>query len=264
MMKRALITLLMLIAVSGCSERDASKAWAPTQSGTATPGSANRFLAYQHTIHIDAEEDKVASVYEAGQAACREAVADLCAVLESRITTGRTASASLKFRAKPGAIPKLIAALSKQGQVTNQSTSAEDLAGPIEDSAKKLALLTDYRTRLEGLRGRGSNDVDALIKLNKELSQVQSELEATTGQQAHLVQRVETEILSVLIDSSQNQSLFRPIALALSDFGRNLSQAFSIAITAIAYLIPWALVLVLLVWAGRVLWHRRKRRSERA
>jgi predicted regulator of amino acid metabolism with ACT domain len=264
MMVRTLITFLMLMTVAGCGQKNESKGSAPTLSRAATPGSANRFLAYQHIIHIDTEEDKVTAVYEAGQAACREAVADLCAILESRITTGRAASASLKFRAKPSGIQKLIAAMSKQGLVTNQSTSAEDLASPIEDAAKKLALLTDYRTRLEGLRGRASNDVDALIKLNRELAQVQSELEATSGQQAHLAQRVETEILSVSIDSGRNQSLLRPIALAISDFGSNLSQAFSIAITTIAYLIPWALVLALIVWAGRVLWHRRKRRSERA
>jgi hypothetical protein len=262
MMTRALIALMILIAVAGCAESSSNKSVA-TVARTAAPQGVNRFLAYQHVIQIDAEEDKVPAIYEAGQAACREAAADLCTVLESRITTGRAASASLKFRAKPVGIQKVVTALSKQGSITSQSTSAEDLASPIQDAAKKLALLTDYRTRLEGLRGKASSDVDALIKVNRELAQVQSELEATTGQHAHLMQRVETEILSVSIDTGRSQSFLRPIGVAISEFGGNLSRGFSIAITALAYLIPWALVLVLLIWSLRVLWRRRKRRLER-
>ncbi|QJR13553.1 DUF4349 domain-containing protein [Usitatibacter palustris] len=260
-MTRVLTTLLALLVVAGCSESEKGErsAAAPLAS-MAAPSAAKRSLAYQHSIQIETDEDKIGAAHEAGQAACREASADLCTVLESRISTGRFASASLKLRAKPAGIQKVMAALGKQGQVTSQTTNAEDLASPIEDATKKLALLTDYRTRLEALRIKAT-DVDALIKVNRELAQVQTELEATTGQQAHLKQRVETEILSVSISSRSDQSILAPITQALSGFGRNLLHAFSIAITAIAYLIPWAIVFVLLIWAIRALWRRRKRGS---
>src|SRR5262249_51799679 len=172
------------------------------------------YLAYQHSITIDTEEQKVGAVFEAAQTACREASADLCVLLESHVSTVRSASASLKFRAKPSGIQKLIAALAMQGEVTPQSTTAEDLASPIEDTAKKLAMLTDYRVKLEALHGRASRDVDALIKLNRELAQVQSDLEAMSGTYAHLMQRVETEILNVSIVAEHNQAFWRPAAVS--------------------------------------------------
>lgn len=258
MTRPLLLALLMLAAMAGCAKKEESAATARAAAAT-TPNAASRYLAYQHAIQIDAEDNKVAAVFEAGQAACREAASDLCTVLESRINTGRSASASLKFRAKPGGIRKLIAALGQQAEITDQSTTAEDLASPIEDAAKKLAMLNDYRSKLEALRGRANSDVDALIKVNRELAQVQSELEAIAGNHAHLMQRVETEILNVSIRSVHHQSFWRPIALALSDFGGNLSQGVSVAITGIAYLLPWVFPLVLLVWVVRRLRRRWKR-----
>lgn len=257
-MRRLLIALLLLAGIAGCSQKHDSTILTEKPSGSVSPDSAGRYLAYEHSVQIDTEERKVAAIYEAAKATCREASIDLCTVIQSRINTGRAASASLKFRAKPSGIRKLISALGKQAEITEQSTSAEDLAGPIEDSAKKLRMLNDYRTKLEALRGRASTDVDALIKVNRELAQVQSELEAAAGKQAHLTQRVETEILNVAIRSDRNQSFWRPIALAMSDFGTNLSQGVSIAISGIAYLIPWAFVFGVAAWAGRKLWRRRK------
>jgi hypothetical protein len=260
-MPRIAVVLLVLVAMAGCAKSDefpgglARQAKAPSATGPA------RTLAYQHAIGLDVDESKVAAVFEAGQAACRAASADACVVLESRIATGRYASASLKFRASPGGIQKLITALAQQGEIASQSTTAEDLAAPIEDATKKRAMLNDYRAKLESLLARANSDVDALIKLNRELAQVQGELEALAGKQAHLVQRVETEVLDVTITSTHHQSFWAPIGASVSDFGKNLSQGTSIAITGVAYLTPWGVALLFLTWVGGALWRRRKRRQ---
>jgi len=264
-MRRLLVTFLLLLGVAGCSRENASGPLAdvPTAStqarATSTDGQ-RRTLAYQHTIQIDTQEAKVAPIYEAAMAACRTASDDLCTLLESHISTGRLASASLRFRAKPSGIAKLVTALGKQADITDQSTKAEDLAGPIQDGDKKLVMLTTYRAELEELRSHAGNGVDALIKLNHELAEVQSELETATGIQAGLLQRVQTETLDVTIRSERNQSFWRPISLATSDFGSNLSQGVSTAITGTAYLIPWVFLIGLAVWIVRKLWRRRKPR----
>ena len=83
--------------------------------------------------------------------------------------------------------------LEKLGTIIDQTTSAEDLAGPIADTSKQRELLLDYRQRLEGLRERAKTDIDALIKVTKELAQVQNEIEALNGKFAQLKQRVDTE-----------------------------------------------------------------------
>lgn len=255
-MKRLLLVLFIILLASGCNKKDESAAMEPS-AVPAPAGKAASFLAYEHSLQLDTEEPKVAEVFEAALAACREAASDLCVVLESHVSSGRDASASLKFRAKPNGIRKIMAALSKQADVTNQSTTAEDLEAPIADAAKNLAMLKDYRSKLEALRGRASNDIDALIKVNHELAEVQSNIEASEGKHAHLVQRVDTEILNVSIHSLEHRAFWRPIGFAIADFGSNFSQGISTAITGIAFLIPWALVLAGVMLGGRKLWRRR-------
>lgn len=259
-MTRPLLALLLLIALGACAKKDESAGSAPMPPGKAVNSPATRLLAYEHALSLEAEEQKVAVAFEAAQAACREAAAEACVVLQSHIRSGRQASASLTFRAAPSGIRKLVAALGRQGEITSQSTKAEDLASPIEDAEKKLQMLSDYRAKLQGLLGRAGTEVDALIKLNRELAQVQSEIEALSGTHAHLMQRVQTEILRVSIGAVRQQSFWRPIAEALAEFGSNLSHGISGAITGLAYLLPWAFALLCFTWAGRKLWRRRKLR----
>jgi hypothetical protein len=181
-------------------------------------------------------------------------------VLESEIETGWYPYAHLRFRAKPAGIKKIEAAISMQGSVTNRTTTAEDLTKPMEDSSRRLEMLQNYRQRLETLRGRASSDVDALIKVNKELAQTQSDIESLTSERGRLTQRVETEILTVFINSDRKRSFWTPMLVAMSEFGSNLSSGVASVITALAYIVPWSLVLLVFGWFGRRLWGRWRRR----
>jgi len=262
-MSRNLLVLVSMVAlVAGCSDRS----HAPASVGVAGQGEAkvseaNRFLAYEHSIYLQADEDKVVPIYEAAQAACREAVEESCAILEARVSSGDAASASLRFRAKAAGIRKLIAVLSAQGKIASQSTSAEDLAGPIADTAKQIAMLTDYRTSLEALRGRPSNDLDALMKLTRELADVQSQIETLSGSQAGLTQRVQTELLTVSINAHHRSSFFGTIADSAASFGDVLSSGIGAAIIAFAYLLPWAVFIGGIAWIVRAIlrWRKRQR-----
>lgn len=256
-----LTALFVLVVVAGCSNKeDSAGVAAPAAAVNQEPGQvARRSMAYEHVINLDAPEGKIVAVYESVQATCKAAVDDQCVILESSLRTGRYVHAHLKFRAKPSGIQKLMTELGAQGKVISQFTTAEDLAAPLEDTAKKLEMLVDYRSKLEVLHKRASNDVDALIKVNKELAQVQSEIEAMTGHKAGLVRRVETEILNVNLDSKETQSFWKPISDSLSEFARNLSNGISSVVTGLAYMLPWGLTIAAFVWIGRKLWIRRRR-----
>ena len=211
-------------------------------------------LAYEHLIEVDAQEKQVPQLFASAQQMCVANTDDSCVVLESKISAGEGAHATMKFRARAAGIAKLIDGLSKQAEVLNRSSVAEDLAAPIGDANKKLQMLKDYRAKLEALQGRATADVDALIKLTRELAQVQSEIEALSGTQAKMMERVETEILTVHIQSLRNKSLWRPIGSAASEFGSNLSSGASSTIVATAFILPWAVFLLLAGWGIRKLW----------
>ncbi len=250
--------MLCLMALAACSQPHSNSGGAkmmdmaaPPETRAAKPSS---FLAYEHSIDIDAQEKQVPQLFASAQQMCAAATADACVVLESRISSGEGAHATLKFRAKAAGISKLIEGLSKQAEVANRSSVAEDLAAPIGDANKKLQMLKDYRTKLEALQGRATADVESLIKLTRELAQVQSEIESLSGSQAKMMERVETEILTVNIKSERNKSFWHPITSAATDFGSNLSSGVASTIVAVAFMLPWAVLLFILGFGLRKLW----------
>lgn len=262
-------TMLALILAAGCSEKSLgpssmAKEASADRSRAKGADATERHLAYEHSVGLDVAEEEIAKVANAAQASCSEmASTESCELLNSSLNTGRHSHAALKFRASPAGVRKLIAGLGKLGDIVDQSTSAEDLAQPLADTARKIAMLTDYRAKLEALRQQPRLDADALITLTRELAQVQADLEASQGEQAFLRKRVDLEILHVQIHPLRAGSFWSPIQEAGGDFGRNLSQGISSAVTGLAYLLPWAVLLGLMGWAGRALWKRLRRGRQR-
>ena len=258
-----MVTVLLLLA---CAKKEDSAAFgvagAPASlEARVQEAKPARRLAYEHTVIVDTAEEKLQELFSTVQSKCREFTADACEILESRVSTGRTPHASLKLRLKPAGVQRILAVLNQGGTVVEQSTTAEDLAVPIADTQRRLSLKTDYRSKLEDLRKQASKDIDALIKVNRELSDVQSEIEALNGTNTNLLRRVDTEVVNISLFSGRSREFFRPIADSISDFGSNLSQAIAAAVTAIAFLVPWALILALVIWFTRKLWSRRRRRA---
>ena len=264
-MMRRVVVLLLAIAIGGCARMGEAPAMGAGAPPEARSTEANRYLAYEHSIAIRADDEKVVGMFEAAQAACRAAVEESCVILQASLQRGDGAAASLRFRAKAEGIRKLVALLSADGEVTHHATTAEDLAGPIADTEKQLAMLSDYRTQLEALRGRSSNNLEALMKLTRELAEVQSQIETLSGSQAHLMKRVQTELLTVTINSWHDESFWSPIADSGRSFSGILSRGIAGLIMVVAYLLPWIVVAGLVAWGVRAILRKRRRaRAEAA
>jgi len=256
--KSACLAATFFLALAGCS-RPAEHYAAPAGEAPAEAHSGDaikKHLAYQHDVRIETEDAKVETIFNAVNDLCLKDTADACDVLDSHITTGTGAYASIAVRAKAEGIQKILAALAKQGNIASQSTKVDDLTEPLQDNAKKLDMLTDYRNKLEALRGRANNDIESLIKINKELAETQSQIESLNGQQAHMNQHVETQRLDVTIGTTGHQSSWQPVGEALKNFGDNISQGTASAITGLAYIVPWALVILLFASVIRFIWRR--------
>ena len=258
-MKRPIVLLLLVVTLVACGKKEESIGASQAPTSQSTEESAKNFLAYEHQITIDTEENQVATAFKAGVAACSATPKSGCVVLDSSLNTGKHTSASIKMRVSPGLVKRLIESMSHFGEVTNQSTTAEDLALPISDTKKKLEMLTSYRSKLEALQAKSTTDVDSAIKITKELAQVQSDIEALSGQQAHLMQRVNTELLTVSIESAYQRAFLGPIRASISEFTANLSQGIATTITGLAFLFPWVIAISLFAWPVRRFWLKSKR-----
>jgi hypothetical protein len=257
----ALLALCLCAALAACSRPAAESGAASAAKSMPAADKAGRAatLAYVRAVEVETAADKVAQVFASTQSACAAATADACVVLDARLSTGTEPDAKLVLRAAPAGVRRLLDGLRSGGGVVSESASAEDLAAPIADGERRIAMLRDYRDSLVALRARGGNDIGALMKVNQELAEVQSQLESAAGDEARLHLRVATETLTVTIHAIRESAVLAPIAQAARGFAGHLADAVAATITFVAYAVPWGLLLFALGWALRKLWLRLRR-----
>ena len=254
-----------LAILCGCSKTDSIRGAAgaaPMATKEQSTDAESRRATLATTRHVDMQvaSDAIAPLFNATQAACEADAASACVVLQSHLATGSYPHADLTLRAAPAGIGRILAKLRVGGGLVSEAADSQDLAAPIVDAERQMAMAREYRDSLLALRAKGSNDIKTLMSVNEELARVQSQLESATGERAHLQQRIATETLTIAIATADahEREAWAPMSLSLHEFGANLGNAAASAITFIAYVIPWALVLVPLGWFVRRLWRRRK------
>lgn len=267
-MRKSLVLASLAVLVVACGRKESY----PSPAFVAPPEVAAqrvapephtaKTLAYEHTVRMQVPTGEVIKVHSKVQQACAEAGASGCVVLESRIESGRNTSAFLKLRAEPTAVRKLMASFGELGEIASQSTEAEDLAEPIADGQKALAMKLEYRGRLETLLSKASTDVDSLIKVNKELAAVQSEIDTLTGRNAFLKKRTTTEVLSLTISPSLLGSAWGSLTDLASGINRNLADGTLSAISTVAFVIPWIALLLAITYVIVLLRRRRRSRAD--
>ena len=264
-----MLSLLLLLVLQGCSKPQQYTSGHPAAeaaAGAAAPPpvkepAREQFLAYEHSVTIDAPEAEVKPLLDKLVSACNADVANRCTLLASGIEGGRESRAHVRVRIKRAGVDKLIAVAAAGGEVASRNTAAEDLEGPIRDNAKRLEMLRNYQKKLEALESKVGNNPEALIKLSEELSTVQSNLEYATGAEAHLMERVNLDLLNISIQSHARRSFWSPVRRSLDDFGSNLSEGIATAVTGLAYLLPWSFILLLSGAVARRMWQRLRRKK---
>lgn len=220
-------------------------------------------VAYEHAITLEIAAGQARQVADAVRQACAALPKRGCTLLEASLRSGENAGATIRMRVMPDGVNQVLGALDGRGKVVSQSTTGEDLAEPIVDGERKAAMLAGYRDKLQALAGQRALDADALIKLHRELAEVQSEIEKAADAQAQLRRRVDTELLTVSLDEHAKGGKASRVVRALEDFGDDLLQGVALLITFVASTIPFALfgAVGFAVWR-RMRARRRKGRAE--
>jgi uncharacterized coiled-coil protein SlyX len=214
----------------------------------------NPYLAYQHTVYIEVEADRLEASFQNTLQKCLNDAANGCEVhLSNLFNNDYAASAEIQVRIRKQGVAPLIQTASEHNKITQQIVSAEDLAAPILDSEKRIKLLQSYQQRLVELESRSAKDIESLIKVSSEIAKTQSELEAARGENAHLLKRIDMDIVSIHFQTDYEDSIIRPISEATGSFGHNLAQAIAALINFIAFSLPWVALGIglFLVWRWR-------------
>jgi hypothetical protein len=266
--------ILCLLALVGCSHHEVAAVGALQLRTAATEASVQQRragdLAYEHTVNIELDGADLASRVRAIQAACTTDKQFGCTVLEVSVRSAdQLPSGMLRLRLAPAGVDTFVSAASKGGKITDRTTHAEDLAQPVADNERQLAMLTTHRDRLMQFMNDRSLKVDQLITVSKELASAQSQIETLSNTQANLRRRIDTELLSLQLSVPSNviAAARTPVAEAVRSFRMDFTDAVAQVIRFVAALIPWlvviipGIILVRMFWRAVGRWLMRRERS---
>lgn len=261
-MRRWMFLLALATVFAGCSARYGGSE-APPVGEARVDHKRAAGVAYEHEVAIEVPVGQTRPVSEGLRQACAALPERSCTLLESTISSGDDARATIKMRVVPEGVNTVLRSLDGRGKILAQSSKGEDLAEPIEDGERRRAMLLGYRDQLQTLARQRALDAEALIKLHRELAEVQSEIEKAANAQAQLRRRVDTELLTVAMQEQPESRRFGRVTGALEDFGEDLLRGVAGLITFVASTIPFALfaTVAYMVWR-RVRARRRKAERE--
>jgi hypothetical protein len=265
------------LIVTGCSNKqEAMRATAsgakmemqPMMAAAPMDRRQDSTLAYEHTIEIETPKELLAARVGVVRDACYADKQHGCTVLEiSNSTADDVPHGSVRLRLAPGGVDTLIKLASEGGKVIDSRTHAEDLAQPLADTERQLALLNLHRQRLMEFMGRKDIGVEQLITVSRELASVQTQLEQYDSQRANLRRRVDTDLLTLSWRApvTAYQSAQTPVADAIRSFGANFREAIAQVVIFLAYVLPWLVIavpgLVAIRWLWRWIGARLQRRA---
>jgi hypothetical protein len=223
-----------------------------------TPLNNQKYLAHSHRFRIDLNSEDLQQTYQKVLDNCNNDTAHQCTLLHSSIESGKRARGEIKLRIKPQGVAGIVELTTSKGTLHSQSTDIEDLGDEFVDTQKRLDQLAQYQAELEKLQLTENQDIDALIKLTAELSTVQTDLEYIKTKKAKLLKRVQMDIVNITLYSKKDRSFWQPITTSVSEFGSHFSQGISMTIKALAFILPWAAIILLFIYIIRLIWRKTK------
>ncbi|MDH5824430.1 DUF4349 domain-containing protein [Luteimonas sp. RD2P54] len=217
---------------------------------------AGSMLAYEHSAGVRLPAAAIAPRQRAVQDACRARKFGECVVLAMHQQGGDYPSASITVRIVPEGVEPMIALAGEGAELGERSTRAEDLAVVVRDNALARDRLQRELRRLEEFQQRPDLAVADMIALSERMAATQAQLEAAEREAAQHRRRIDTQLLSLDFRPPDGQAGRSEIGQALRDFGATLSMGTAWTIRALAFLIPLAALLVVVVLAVRR-WRRR-------
>lgn len=251
--------LLALALLAGCARDEAASAGAGAEAALASPQGA--FLAYEHTVQLRLPGEQIAPRLKTVSEACQGGKFGDCAVLQLSQGGGDTASGSIEMRIAPQGVEPIIALASAKGEVTARDTRAEDLAQQVADTRLTQARLKNEHARLVEYQQRKDLAVADLLTLSQRLSEIEAGLEQAGREAAQQHRRIDTQKVTIQLESTSSQRNRSEIGRALAESGGIFTTSLAYLIRIFAGVLPLLLVGGALLWGGLKLWRWRRRRN---
>lgn len=269
---RSLLAVLALASLAACGNkqepaglaaemaaaRPAEVAGAPAADAAQSP---RRYRAVRHTIVLEAPAAQIEPLWRQLQAKVEALGGEVAEAGLERDYDGNP-TASLSLRLPPSRVAALFELLAQHGELVSTRTSTEDKTAQVIDVEAHLKNLTEARDSLRKLMDEKTGKLSDVLEVQKQLTEMQSQLDSYAGQRKALAQ--ETEMVAIALTlraprSLADRSALAPLREAWHSAGQTAGYSLAGLVTFIAAITPWMLLIVPLF-----LWIRRAWQSRRA
>ena len=143
--------------------------------------------------------------------------------------------------------------------MTERSTQAEDLAQQVADTQLTQARLKNEHARLLEYQQRKDLAVADLLAISQRLSEIEAGLEQANREAAQQRRRIDTQKLTIQLESTSSQRNRSEIGRAFGEFGDIFTTSLAYLIRVAAGLLPVLIVGGFMLWLARAWWRRRRR-----
>jgi hypothetical protein len=227
---------------------------------------AGRFIAVTHQFAVETPEDELVKAWESVAKSCESMECEVLSSAVTRKTSTSPIKGELSLRVAPGHLNKLFDSINKSATVIEHSTESADKTAEVVDTEAKLKNHTEFRDRLRGMLAKSPGNIKELIEIERELTNVQSEIDSLSTTQKIL--QNQTLKVAVQISFRSKSSVTRtgtlaPIANAWDESGHVIAESIGSLITFVVALIPWLVLIIPAIWIiVRLL--RKRSQSKRA
>jgi hypothetical protein len=267
-----ILAIVCLLLISGCYKKAIKQVGGKDEvlaflTEPSPPPSSGRFIAVSHHLVVEIPESDLVKVWESSIKLCQTLK---CEVLNSSITgqaANATPEAELSLRVMPDDLDKLFGHIRRTSTIVEHKTESEDKTAQVIDTEAKLKNMTELRDRLRTLLAKAPASVKDLVELEKELANIQSEIDSLTTTRKVLAN--ETEKVSVHISFRPKRTIsrtgvFAPVANAWHESGAVLADSLGELITFIFAVLPWLIIIVPTIWIIVRFFRRRSQKRKAA
>ncbi len=269
--KWALLALPALLAVTTCSKPAPDATGAPAtapklSAADAGSGAAKAIsvpqLAYDYSYGFTASTANTETLLKADQAVCDRGGVTQCQMESLTVDADNAAGfteKTLELRVTPDWLKTWQAGLAAEltqshGKISEQKVSSEDLSLQVVDTEAHLKNKEALRDRMLEIVHTGKGKLSDLIDVENQLSQVQTDIDATQSALAVMQKRIATVHLTLTYRGDAApavDSAFAPVTGALKSSLGVTMQVVALIISLIAAVLPVALLALPAFWLVR-------------
>lgn len=255
----AVAGMLLVMGLGGCAPQNGHVAAEAPAAGATIASPEGAMLAYEHTLNIKLEAEKIGPRVKQIAEACQSARFGDCAVLQVEQEGGEYPSGSVRFRVAPKGVEPLISLAGEGGEIASRNTQAEDLAQQVADTALTKARLQKEHERLQAYQEGKDVKMADLLVIAQRLSEIEAGVEQANKDAANQRRRIDTQLMTVRFNTPSGERNRSAIGEAFGDAGMIFTESIAFLIRAVAALVPVAVVGGVFVWGVLALWRRRRR-----